>query len=83
MWSTIYLKYFSEMSSDIYTRAADESMMKITDRSVHDEQEGSRTRAGRVCVDQFALNIIVEEYLEKDRLLFFSFTDQERYVEGF
>ncbi len=40
-------------------------MMKITDKSVDDEQEGFRK--GRGCVDQiFAVKILVEKFLEKD-----------------
>ncbi len=47
-------------------------MMKITDKSVGDEQGGFRR--GRGCVDQiFAVKILVEKYLEKDRKLFAAF----------
>ncbi len=43
--------------------------MKITDKSVGNEQEGFWK--GRGCIDQiFAVKILVEKYLEKDRKLF-------------
>ncbi len=52
----------------IYGRILNERMMKLTDKSVGDEQGGFRK--GRGCVDQiFALKILVEKYLEKDRKL--------------
>ncbi len=60
----------------IYERILNERMMKITDKSVGDEQGGSRK--GRGSVDQiFALKILVEKYL-KDRKLFAAFMDLER-----
>ncbi len=49
----------------IYGRILNERMMKVTDKSVGDEQEGFRE--GRGCVNQiFAVKILVEKYLEKD-----------------
>ncbi len=51
--------------------------MNITDKSVGDEQGGFRK--GRGCVDQiFAVKILVEKYLEKDRKLFAAFMDLEK-----
>ncbi len=51
--------------------------MKKTDKSVGDEQGGFRK--GRGCVDQiFAVKILVEKYLEKDRKLFAAFMDLEK-----
>ncbi len=51
--------------------------MKITDKSVGDEQGGFRK--GRGCVDQiFAVKMLVEKYLEKDRKLFAAFMDLEK-----
>ncbi len=53
----------------IYGRILNEKLMKITDKSVGDEQGGFGR--GRGCVDQiFAMKILVEKYLEKDRKLF-------------
>ncbi len=50
----------------IYGRILNERLMKITDKSVGDEQGGFWK--GRGCVDQiFAVKILVEKYLEKDR----------------
>ncbi len=61
----------------IYGRILNERMMKITDKSVGDEQ-GS-FRKGRGCVDQiFAVNILMEKYLEKERKLFAAFMDLEK-----
>ncbi len=52
-------------------------MMKITDKSVGDEQGGFRR--GRGCVDQiFAVKMLAEKYLEKDRKLFAAFMDLEK-----
>ncbi len=49
----------------IYGRILNERMMKITDKSVEDEQGGFWK--GRKCIDQiFAVKILVEKYLEKD-----------------
>ncbi len=51
--------------------------MKITDKSVGDEQGGFRK--GRGCVDQiFAAKILVETYQEKDRKLFAACMDLEK-----
>ncbi len=51
--------------------------MKITDKSVGEEQGGFRK--GRGCVDQiFTVKILVEKYLEKDRKLFAAFMDLEK-----
>ncbi len=48
----------------IYERILNERMMKITDKSVGDEQEGFRK--GRGCVVQiFAMEILVEKYLQE------------------
>ncbi len=61
----------------IYGRILNERMMKITDKSVGDEQEGFQK--GRGCVDEiFAVKILVEKYLEKDRNLFAAFVDLEK-----
>ncbi len=58
-------------------RILNERMMKITDKSVGDEQGGFWK--GRGCVDQiFAGKILVEKYLEKDRKLFVAFMDLEK-----
>lgn len=60
-----------------YGRILNEKMMKITDKSVGDEQGGFQR--GRGCVDQtFAVKILVEKYLEKDRKLFAAFMDLEK-----
>ncbi len=62
---------------NIYGRILNERMMKITDKSVGDEQGGFWK--GRGCVDQsFAVKILVEKYLEKDRKLFAAFMDLEK-----
>ncbi len=51
--------------------------MKITDKSVGAEQGGFRKGTG--CVDQiFAVKILVEKYLVKDRKLFAAFMDSEK-----
>ncbi len=61
----------------IYGRILNERMMKITDKSVGAEQGGFRKSKG--CVDQiFAVKILVEKYLEKDRQLFAAFMDLEK-----
>ncbi len=61
----------------IYGRILNERMMKRTDKSVGDEQGGFRKDRG--CVDQiFAMKILVEKYLEKDRKLFAAFMDLEK-----
>ncbi len=61
----------------IYGRILNERMMKITDKSVGDEQGGFRK--GRECVDKiFALEILVEKYQEKDRKLFAAFMNLEK-----
>ncbi len=65
----------------IYVRILDERMMKITDKSVGDEQGGFWN--GRGCVDQiFAVKILLEKYLEKDRKPFAAFMDLENWQEG-
>ncbi len=52
-------------------------MVKITYKSVGAEQGGFRK--GRGCIDQiFAVKILVEKYLEKDRKLFAAFVDMEK-----
>ncbi len=61
----------------IYVRILNEKMMKITDKSVGGEQ--GCFRKGRGCVDQiFAVKILVEKYLEKDRKLVAAFMDLEK-----
>ncbi len=51
--------------------------MKITDKSVGDKQGGFWK--GRGCVDQiFAMKILVEKYLGKDKKLFAAFMDLEK-----
>ncbi len=60
----------------VYGRILNERMIKITDKSVGDEQ---CFRKGRGCVDQiFALKRLVKKYLEKDRKLFAAFMDLEK-----
>ncbi len=62
------------MPGKIYGRIINERMMKITDKSVGDEQGGFRKRRG--CVNQiFTVKILVEKYLEKDRKLSAAFMD--------
>ncbi len=64
------------MPGKIYGRVFNESMMKITHKSVVDKQEVWK---GRGCVDQnFIVKILVEKYLEKDRKLFAAFMDLEK-----
>ncbi len=61
----------------IYGRILNERMMKITEKIVGDNQGGFLK--GRGCVDQiFAMKILVEKYLEKDRKLFAAFMDLEK-----
>ncbi len=61
----------------IYGRILYERMMKITDKSVGDEQAGFWK--GRGCVDHmFAVKILVEKYLEKNRKLFAAFMALEK-----
>ncbi len=61
----------------IYGRNLKERMMKVTDKSVGDEQGGFWK--GRGCVDQiFAMKILVKKYPEKDRKLFAAFMDLEK-----
>ncbi len=61
----------------IHGRILNERMMKITDKSMGAEQGGFRK--GRGCVDQnFAVKILVEKYLEKDRKLFAAFMNLEK-----
>ncbi len=51
--------------------------MKVTDKSVDDEQGG--LWKGRECVNQiFAVKILVEKYLERARKLFAAFKDLEK-----
>ncbi len=65
------------MPGKIYGRILNERMLKITDKSEGDEQEG--LRRGRGCVDQiFAVKMLVEKYLEKDRKQFAAFMDLEK-----
>ncbi len=59
-----------------YERILNERMTKITDESVGDEQEGFRK--GRRYIDKiFAVKLLVEKYLEKDRKLCAAFMDLE------
>ncbi len=61
----------------MYERILNERMMKITDENVGDEQGGFWK--GRGCINQiFAVKILVEKYLEKDRNLFAAFMDLEK-----
>ncbi len=61
----------------IYGRILNERMMKITDKSVGDEQGGFWE--GKGCVDKnFAVKILVEKYLEKDRKLLADFMNLEK-----
>ncbi len=61
----------------IYGRILNERLMKITIKSVGDQQ-GSFWK-GRICVDQIiVVKILVEKYLEKDRKLFAAFMDLEK-----
>ncbi len=51
--------------------------MKMTDINVGDEKEGFQK--GRGCVDKmFAMKILVEKYLEKNRKLFAAFMNLEK-----
>ncbi len=60
-------------------RILHERMVKMTEKNVGDEQGGFRK--GRGCVDQiFAVEIMVEKYLEKERKLFAAFMDLEKAV---
>ncbi len=60
------------MPEKIYGRILNERMMKITDKSVGDEQGGFQKDRG--CVYQiFSVKILVEKYQEKDRKLFAAF----------
>ncbi len=57
---------------NIFGRILIERMVKITDKSAGDKQGGFRK--SRECVDQiFAVKILVEKFLEKDRKLFAAF----------
>ncbi len=70
------------MPGKIYGRILNESMMKITDKSVGDEQGGFQKDRG--CIDQiFAVKILVEKYIEKDRKLFAAFKDFEMAYDRF
>ncbi len=65
------------VSGKIYGRILNERMMTITDKNVGDKQGGFQE--GRGCVDQiFAVKMLVEKYLEKDRKLFAAFMDLEK-----
>ncbi len=65
------------MPGKLYGRILNERMMKVTDKSVGDEQGGFRK--GRGCMNKiFAVKILVEKYLEKDRKLFAAFMDLEK-----
>ncbi len=60
------------MSGKIYGRIFNERMMKITDKSVGDEQGGFRR--GRECVDQiFSFRMVVEKVLAKGKKLYAAF----------
>ncbi len=54
-----------------------ERLMEVTERKVSEEQEGFRK--GRGCVDQiFAMNLLVEENLGKDKQLCSAFMELEK-----
>ncbi len=65
------------VQGQIHGRILNERMMKLTDKSVGDEQGGFRK--GRGYVNQiFTVKMLVEKYLEKDRKLFTAFMDLEK-----
>ncbi len=58
-------------------RILTERLMQVTEKKVSDEQEGFRK--GKSCVDKyFAIKMLVEEYLGKDRKLYAAFMDLEK-----
>ncbi len=65
------------VTGKIYERILNERMMKMTDKSVGDEQRSFGKDRG--CADQiFEVKILVEKYLEKDRKLFVACMDLEK-----
>ena len=61
----------------VYGRILTERLMEATEAKVSEEQGGFRK--GRGCVDQvFAIKMIVEEYLGKDKKLYAAFMDLEK-----
>ncbi len=65
------------MPGKVYGRILTERLMEVTERKVSEEQEGFRKRRG--CVGQiFAMKMLVEEYLRKDKKLYSAFMDLEK-----
>ncbi len=61
----------------VYGRILTERLMEVTEGKVSEEQGGFRK--GRGCVDQiFAMMMLVEEYLGKDKKLYAAFMDLEK-----
>ncbi len=61
----------------VYGRILTERLVKSTERKVSKEQGGFRK--GRGCVDEiFAMKMLVEEYLGKDKKLYSAFMDLEK-----
>ncbi len=61
----------------VYGRILTERLMEATEGKVSEEQGGFRKERG--CVDQiFAMNRLVEEYLQKDKKLYAAFMDLEK-----
>ncbi len=58
----------------IYGRILTERLMQVTEKKISDEQGGFRKE--KSCVDQiFAVKMLVEDYLGKDRKLYAAFLD--------
>ncbi len=65
------------MPGKIYGRILTERLMQVTEKKVSDEQRGFRK--GKSCVYQiFAIKMLVEEYLGKNRKLYAAFMDLEK-----
>ncbi len=65
----------------LYKRILNERLRQVTEKNVSDEQ-GS-FRSGESCVNQmFAIKMLVEEYLGKDRKLYVAFIDLREHVIG-
>ncbi len=63
--------------SKIYERIVTERLMQLTEKKVIDEQGGFKR--GKSCVDQiFAIKMLAEEYLGKDKKLYAAFIDLEK-----
>ncbi len=61
----------------IYGRILTERLMQVTEKKVNDEQHGFRK--GKSCADKiFAVRMLVEEYLGKDRKLYAAIMDLEK-----